>query len=562
MTSTFERPSPTTSMAADGSDEQYRTLFEHMLTGMIVMEVIYDAAGHPIDHRLLQANAEFERQTGLLREEEIGKTSAELSFKWPDHVRQRYYEIATQGGTLHWERYNESLERHFDVRVFSPRSGQFAVMFYDITERKRDEETLRLMSLYLDNASDSIFALDLEGKLVYANRQAWESRGYTREELMGMDLHSLNTPESAAQIESRMAAILERGKAIYEVAHRCKDGSSLPLEFSACVIEVDGRKLILSSVRDLTTRKEAERSLAKSETRLRQALRASRLDWFEVKIQTGEVSAGSEYPRLLGYEPLELASNFDNWLENVHPDDRAAVETAYRRSVESGEIGVMQYRRKKKDGTWLWIESTGQVTEWDADGKPLLMSGIHMDISDRKQVEHELIKLATTDFLTGLSNRRGFISQLDEELSRIQRSVERTAALLMLDLDNFKRINDSHGHSTGDELLKHFASVVGDELRRIDVAGRLGGEEFGILLPGAGLNDARAFADRLRRRIADSPLVVGDKRIAFTVSIGVAELEPDDKGPDHALARVDRALYLAKELGRNRVEVAADAARR
>ena len=120
-------------------EEQYRLLFEQMHSGVIVLDVILDPAGNAVDHRLVQANAEFESQTGLKRSEQLGKTSTELSFKWPDDIRQRYYQVALGGEPLHWERFNESLKRFYDVRVFSPRRGQFAVLFHDITERKQAE---------------------------------------------------------------------------------------------------------------------------------------------------------------------------------------------------------------------------------------------------------------------------------------------------------------------------------------------------------------------------------------------------------------------------------------
>lgn len=129
-------------------ENDFYNLFENMLTGIIVMEVIYNKDGQPVDHRLLQANAEFERQTGLKRDNEVGKTRAELSFKWPEDVCKRYYSIANEGGVLYWERYNESLKKYYDVRVFSPRRGQFALMFYDITERKRSDEQIHRLAYY------------------------------------------------------------------------------------------------------------------------------------------------------------------------------------------------------------------------------------------------------------------------------------------------------------------------------------------------------------------------------------------------------------------------------
>lgn len=163
---------------------------------------------------------------------------------------------------------------------------------------------------------------------------------------------------------------------------------------------------------------------------------------------------------------------------------------------------------------------------------------------------------ATTDFLTGLPSRRSFITRLEDELARLSRTSGQSIALLMLDLDHFKLINDCCGHAAGDALLRHFAALVSDELRRIDMAGRIGGEEFAIVLPGADAPAALAFAHRLCERVANSTLPYQGQSLSLTVSIGVTDLRNTDTDPEIALARADKALYRAKELGRNRVELA------
>lgn len=178
------------------------------------------------------------------------------------------------------------------------------------------------------------------------------------------------------------------------------------------------------------------------------------------------------------------------------------------------------------------------------------------DITERKRAEAELRSMATTDFLTGLANRRYFIDRMSEELARLQRLDQLQAAVLMLDLDHFKRVNDTHGHATGDALLKHVASQMRDELRKIDTAGRVGGEEFAIILPGADTDEAKVFAERLRRRIGASPLALGGSAVPVTVSIGIAVMRASDSSADAALIRADQALYRAKSNGRDRVEVA------
>jgi diguanylate cyclase (GGDEF)-like protein len=178
-----------------------------------------------------------------------------------------------------------------------------------------------------------------------------------------------------------------------------------------------------------------------------------------------------------------------------------------------------------------------------------------VDITERKRANEELLVLATTDFLTGLFNRREFMARLDAEHNRLQRDVGGHASVLMLDIDHFKDVNDEYGHPVGDAVLRHLSGLMRDSQRKIDVLGRVGGEEFAVLLPGADLEAAHAFAERLRQRIADTPLLLEGHSFAVTVSVGIAALAPEDMRGDTALGRADKALYAAKRSGRNRVMV-------
>jgi diguanylate cyclase (GGDEF)-like protein/PAS domain S-box-containing protein len=205
--------------------------------------------------------------------------------------------------------------------------------------------------------------------------------------------------------------------------------------------------------------------------------------------------------------------------------------------------------------------ATGNGRELEIDWVPIARGDeplgrvwLVRDISERKQREAALETLAATDTLTGLPNRRSFLSRLEGTLAEARRSHGHGGALLMLDIDHFKRVNDTWGHAIGDEVLQHFADVVRQGLRRGDAAGRLGGEEFAVLLPATGLDDACALAERLRERVAASPAATGAGEVAVTVSIGVAGF--DGGSATSLLSRADEALYAAKGAGRDRVFVA------
>jgi diguanylate cyclase (GGDEF)-like protein len=164
--------------------------------------------------------------------------------------------------------------------------------------------------------------------------------------------------------------------------------------------------------------------------------------------------------------------------------------------------------------------------------------------------------LATTDFLTGLPNRREFMGRLQEEEGRLQRDIGACAAVLLLDIDHFKRINDEYGHAAGDAVLRQLADLMRDGQRKIDMLGRIGGEEFAVLLPGTDLDAAAVFAERLRLRVEQATLQLDEGvTLGITVSIGIAAMGGKTAGGDPALIRADQALYCAKRGGRNRVEL-------
>lgn len=298
---------------------------------------------------------------------------------------------------------------------------------------------------------------------------------------------------------------------------------------------------------------DAQDTLKKSEERLRLALDSANQSWFDLNVQTGETETSTEFPKMLGYEPDEFNASLEDWQSNLQPDEREAVLRTFQECLQSGGPKTMEYRRSTKGGDLMWLSSVGKITEWDDSGKPLRMIGIHTDITKRKLLEIELEQRAHIDFLTGTNNRGYFMEQAERELSRAIR-YENPLSLLMLDIDFFKQVNDSYGHKVGDMALKKFAEICRQTLREIDVIGRIGGEEFAILLPETDLNEATEVAERVRQAIANAkvPLESG-LPLQFTVSIGVTALASHGENIDVLLNRADKALYEAKNSGRNKV---------
>lgn len=190
----------------------------------------------------------------------------------------------------------------------------------------------------------------------------------------------------------------------------------------------------------------------------------------------------------------------------------------------------------------------GRVTPLDIGQGGAVIS--HMTITDRKLLELELVRLATIDSLTGLSNRRYFLETAEREVGRVKR-FGGTASLAMIDLDHFKGVNDAYGHAVGDEALRGFAQVCGKALRHVDVLARLGGEEFVVLMPGTGEAGAARVAEKLRLAVSRTPVVGDNVHFHISASFGVAEIVAADKGIGDCLGRADSALYTAKHAGRN-----------
>lgn len=259
--------------------------------------------------------------------------------------------------------------------------------------------------------------------------------------------------------------------------------------------------------------------------------------------------ANPAFGRLTGYSPEEAVGNKSNELIKSGLQNEAFYQDMWA-NLLVGKHWHGELINKRKNGS-LYHEELSIAPVKNGAGEITHFIGIKEDITERKEMEAQLQKLASTDPLTGLCNRRVFLEQLEQERAKVARLPHYSAVLLMLDLDYFKRINDTYGHATGDIVLKMFAEIAHNNSRTIDKVARLGGEEFAILLCGADKNDALTMAERLREQVAESVIDHEAGPVQITVSIGAACVLADDTNGEAVLHRADAALYEAKDRGRN-----------
>lgn len=260
--------------------------------------------------------------------------------------------------------------------------------------------------------------------------------------------------------------------------------------------------------------------------------------------------ANPAFTRLTGYSLEEAMGNKPSELVKSGKQNELFYQEMWR-NLLAGKHWRGEVINRHKNGD-LYHEELSIAPVKNNRGEIVNFIGIKENISERKSLEEMLHKLANTDPLTGLFNRRVFLERLTQESDRISR-LGGSAVLLMLDLDFFKNINDNYGHAAGDEVLKQFANVMRHNSRSIDVPARLGGEEFAILLPSTGRKEALIMAERLRKEVGNIAITHPKGTVHITVSIGAALLSEHDTDSEVVLNRADSAMYTAKESGRNQV---------
>ena len=287
------------------------------------------------------------------------------------------------------------------------------------------------------------------------------------------------------------------------------------------------------------------------EQRLLSALDAGSAGIWDWDLESGVCSFSDVWLLMLGYKPGELAGHVSTWEALVHPHDKPmAAKLIEQHLGGDSAFYECEHRLRCKDGSWGWVLARGRVVSHFNDGRPLRLVGTHVDIRARKEAETKITFMARHDTLTGLFNRAHFHERLNEKLG-LKTVSRRRRAVLCLDLDRFKAVNDTFGHLAGDAVLCALARRMKTLLRGADTFARLGGDEFGILIEDASDHEAvERLADSLVACVRE-PVEIGTSKVDVGLSLGIAYTHDHGTSGESLLRRADLALYAAKASGRN-----------
>ncbi len=402
----------------------------------------------------------------------------------------------------------------------------------------------------LRTASDGIHIFDLEGNIVQVNNAFCSMLGYTFVKLLTMNISQLDVKRSKEEI---LAEISTKGQSnpVFETTYRCRDGSLIDVEISSSRVEINGRHLIYNSARDITERKRTELSLRESEARLNATIETAMDAVVQINAEGIIIGWNSQAENVFGWANAEVIGRALH--ETIIPPQYREVHLqGMKHFLHTGEGPVLNTRVEimglHRDGHEFPVELA--ITPIMTEGK-YEFSAFIRDITKKKESDDLIWRQANFDMLTGLPNRHMFYDRLTQEIKKSHRAGLKMA-LLFVDLDKFKEVNDTLGHSIGDIMLMETARRISDCVRGTDIVARLGGDEFTVVLAElVDVSSVERIVENILRKLAE-PFQLGDEVAYVSASIGITMYPVDAIEVEDLLKNADQAMYMAKHKGRNR----------
>lgn len=540
----------------------YDELFEHAADAIFV--VAAEADGQSF--RYVSANRSLAESTGLPLQQLVGSRPQDVLPADVAEMVSRHYaecfesgrivrfshEFVLPGGTRTWRMVLTPIRR--------PGGGPIERIIgigRDVTEERTLNERLAGITANLPGFVYQLMydPADQRFTYVYAGDSLNEFIGLSPQDVLAdadLLLGRIH-PDDVDEVIASSLAHAEQGKpwrAVFRVQH--SDGRMIWVEARDVPRRLpDGRTLWTGYANDITALKQLEEALAQREEIFRNFVENANDIIYSVSPEGMLTYVSPNWRELLGQDPAKaLGSNIADY---VHPDDLPACMQFLHEVVTNGQKRQgIEYRVRHANGEWRWHTSNASP-HFDAEGRIDGLNGIARDVTDRHRAEEEIRHMAHHDTLTGLPNRALFSEMLEQACRVANRHPDQRLALMFVDLDRFKPVNDEHGHAVGDLLLAEVAGRITAALRDADIAARIGGDEFVVMLHQVNSEtDALLVAEKVRAAL-DQPFMISELSLDISSSIGLA-LYPDDAAtPQELMLHADQAMYAAKNAGRNTV---------
>ncbi len=545
---------------------------EHEI-GVVRLQVLYDDHDQPRNLRIQQVNEGYTHIVGLSRNQVEGKLLDEVfgSIQILDtDILATYGHIARHGDEANFDTWFAFSGKWLHVYVYRTGNDECTAIFADITAQRAAQQALRdseeRQRLILDNLAEGLIVVDPEGRSLHWNHTALAMHRYTEQDERLGKLAEISKDYKILSPDGRELAADEwpvhqllHGGALRDydaILCNIREAWQLDVSYGGVLVrDSENRPMLgLLTIRDMTERRRAERARDAAERRLRLAMEIAHLGEWEWSVRDNKVYLSPQWKALLGYADDELPSKFESWSERLHADD-AGSANATLQSFLAHPHGTMhsEFRLRHRDGQYRWMVARA-VADIDADGRVDKIIGALLDVTQQKDTERRVKEAAQHDVLTGLPNRALIYEYASHMLAAAERQHSRSA-LLFVDLDRFKLVNDRYGHDVGDRLLKEVALRIRSCVRHEDLIGRLGGDEFVILLPWLGKGYSAPTVAQHVIDVLTRPFLIDGIELSIAASIGISFYPLHGMDIDTLLSCADLAMYRAKETGRGRWQV-------